>query len=206
MKIIKFPYSDFERFYCSNTYVIFDEDNNALVIDPSKYDGIIKYLEDNSLNLKAILLTHGHIDHMRGIKLLIKKYNVPLYMHFLDVDYLSDSNLNCSNMLDGIERKYDFKASFLNDGEKLNLLKEEMMIIHTPFHTPGSICVYFEKSKKIFTGDSLFKKGYGRTDLPGGNRKQFNDSIEKIFSLPDDVIVYPGHGENTTIGMERKYL
>ena len=147
MKIEKFDYNDIEELL-ANTYVISDKDKNAIVIDPSKdNDGVINYLEKHDLILKAILLTHGHFDHMRGVNRLVNKYHVPLYIHYEDEENLKDSYLNCSDM--GDEKIIVEQTPILiKDGDELNILSEGLIkVIHTPFHTKGSVCYYLKDNK-----------------------------------------------------------
>lgn len=206
MHIETFQYNDFSEDFSSNTYVVFNDNNEAVVIDPSRnYEGIHRYLEKNNLSLKGILLTHGHIDHMRGIDVLLKYYDVKVYMHFLDKDNLTNPEYNCSSFIDDNESTFDFPTSFVDDDQVLNIIKDlPIKIIHTPFHTQGSICFYFKEINSLFSGDSLFKSGIGRTDLAGGNSRQIKSSLEKIFTLDENVVVYPGHGPKTTIGHEKQ--
>ena len=205
MKVSIFAYKDSAIDYCSNTYILNDEEGNAIIIDPSKdYDGIVNFLNTNNLKPQAILLTHGHFDHIRGIKNLLNSFNIPVYIHFLDQDYLNDPELNCSSYMDNDIVKIDITPKNIKDGEILNIFKTEgIKVIHTPYHTPGSSCFYLEKSRILFSGDSLFQHGIGRSDLPGGDRKLIRSSLNKIFMLSDDVTVYPGHGPKTTIGHEK---
>ena len=182
MKIVTFSYKDVDDL-CSNTYVIIDSKNRCVVIDPSKdNDSLTNYLIKNDLNIVGILLTHGHLDHFKGAKRLISRFNTPLYISFLDECFLKDVHLNCSKYI-GEEYTLDFKSKTLIDNEVISLLDEEIVALATPSHTAGSMCYYIKTQKALFSGDSLFKGTIGRTDLPTGNRKQILPSLQRIFSL-----------------------
>ena len=203
MKAIPFYYDDYDDLF-ANTYVLIDDNSHCIVIDPSKdYDGISSYIKKNNLILKAILLTHGHFDHIRGVKRLIDEYSVPLYVGFDEVDLLTNPRLNCSKYMSE-EYVLDVKPVTLSDNEILRIMDEDILCISTPFHTFGSMCFYLKDSKLLFTGDFLFKGSVGRSDLPTGTPKTFNDSIRKILSLPDDVKIYPGHGPSSNIKLEKE--
>lgn len=206
MNLQIFHYNDeIEPDYCSNTYVINDDNGVAVIIDPSKnYSGIVDYIKNNNLKPVAILLTHGHFDHIRGVKNILEEFNIPLYIHYLDADYLKDPFLNCSNLMSFHEVVIDVAPKLLGDNDNLDFFKEEIIrVIHTPFHTPGSVCYYLENKKWLFTGDSLFKNGVGRCDLPGGDKKQMKSSLDKLKILDNDVVIYPGHDNKSTIGHEK---
>ena len=189
----------------ANTYVVSDSKNNAVVIDPSFDDEtIINYLKDNELSLKGILLTHGHFDHIRGVKKLVDEFNVPCYIHRNDKDLLTTPKLNCSDRFSRKNIVVDIKPQLIEKEGRLSLLEESIDIIETPYHTEGGICFYLNNSKVLFSGDSLFEGGYGRTDLPTSNPKLAQASLAKLMSLDDDVKVYPGHGETTFIKNERR--
>ena len=203
MEIKSFIYNNpFEL--CANTYLIIDDVNNCFVVDPGKkYNGIKDYLKENNLKPLGILLTHGHFDHISGIDILVSEFSIPVYIHPNDEKYLSFTNLNCSDRFSKMDFISNIKPHLIKEGDIIKGLSENIDIIETPFHTQGSVCFYLKDSKLLFSGDSLFKQGYGRTDLPGGNASQMKLSLKKIFSLPEDVKVYPGHGEETTIKDEK---
>ncbi len=199
---MSFIYDDVEELI-SNTYLIIDESNNAIAIDPSKdNDKLLCYIKDNHLNLKAIILTHGHADHMGGVNRLIDEFNVDVYIHPDDYLMLDDTYMNCSAFVNKpiiVNRN----VKFINEGE-FDLLSEKITIIHTSFHTKGSICLYSSAIKALISGDSLFKQGFGRMDLPNACRSAFYPSIKKLFALPDDTKIYPGHGQCSYIGVEKR--
>ncbi|MCR5185376.1 MAG: MBL fold metallo-hydrolase [Bacilli bacterium] len=187
MKVIPFYYDDFDDLN-ANTYVVIDDLNQCVVIDPSKdYDGIINYIEKNNLTLKGVLLTHGHIDHTRGVNKLINHFHVPYFIGFEEETLLNHPLMNCSIFIDGKDIKFNSKPELVSEGEKLHLLNEDIECIHTPFHTSGSYCYFLRNSKLLFTGDFLFKGSVGRSDLPTGSNKDFPHSIQKIMALDDEV-------------------
>ena len=203
MKVIPFIY-DSEDELASNTFVLIDHNNDCIVIDPGcYYQGIVNYIKKNNLNLKAILLTHGHFDHMRGVNILENEFQVPLYIGSLDLDNLKDTELNVSKYFAKGEVTIDVPGIGVEDGEELDILSEKIRVIATPFHTAGSVCYYLKDSHILFSGDTLFKRGIGRTDLPGSNHREIRRSVSKLAHLDDETKVYPGHGPFTTIGNER---
>lgn len=201
--VIPFIYNEQEEDFCSNTYLIKDNSNNCVVVDPGRgNDKLGDYIEKNKLNLKAVLLTHTHIDHMRGVERLIKRFNCKLFVGFDDEIGLTDERYNCANIF----REtliISAKAETISDNDVLDLLEEEIKVIYTPFHTRGSVCYYLSNSKMLFSGDTLFKKVIGRTDLFSSTRAFLRSSLAKLKELPDDVKVYPGHEQFTTIGYEK---
>ncbi len=203
MKVIPFIYDDYDDLF-ANTYLLVDDSLACVVIDPSKkYEGIINYIEKNQLSLKAVLLTHGHFDHMRGVDLLINKYHVPLYIGFEDEGCLKDSYLNLSYLMGREEMVVSSKAITVSDREILHLLKEDIEVISTSYHTRGGVCYYLKDSKILFSGDTLFRFSIGRDDFPNSVPKEKKHSLEKLMMLPIETKVYPGHGPFTKIGEER---
>jgi len=202
IKVILFAYDSIDDLY-ANTYVLIDDDNNCVVIDPSKPNqSIINYIEKNNLNLKAVLLTHGHIDHMRGADVIVEHFNTPLFIGFNDYSLLKDPRLNCSTFFFK-EEIVQSKAETLADGQILRLLNEDCLVIETPYHTAGSVCYYFRKSGILFSGDFILEHTIGRSDLPTAVPKKLHESMSKIVSLPDETIVYSGHGRKSTLKEER---
>lgn len=188
----------------ANCYLVWDEQSKeAVVIDPGgDPDTIIDAISRNSLKVIHIINTHGHVDHVETNDLIRQKTEATLLIHSADVSLLQDLELNLSQAL-GRGKNFLPPTKTLEDKDKLKLNGFELEVLHTPGHTPGSICLYGDK--RLFSGDTLFAGGVGRTDLPGGNFRQLKDSLEhKILKLSDGVVVYPGHGPNTTIGKERR--
>lgn len=201
MNIYKFDYNPIDDLV-SNTYIIADDDLKCVIVDPGKgNDKLIEFINKHELKPTAILLTHGHIDHIRGVDRLVKIYSIEIYIHYLDEEMLKDEELNLSTHLgEPLIIKYNIKT--VTDNEELNLFKEKIIVIHTPFHTKGSVCYYLPEKKVLFTGDTLFRQSIGRDDLPNNERHKRAESLNKIKKLPKDVTIYPGHGPNTTLESE----
>ena len=223
MTIRSFTFGPFE----TNTYVVSDE-QQVLLIDPAcsnEYERqqLAQYIETVSKSVRhsegrsvsetvcqrsglsgeaglTIIATHGHLDHLWGAKWATEMWGVPVLMHEADIP-----------MAQAMQQQYDlfgvyrtaeaFPITPLANSQKLIANSQ---IIHTPGHTPGSISLYWPEEKVLLSGDTLFQMGYGRTDLPGGNMGQLIESLEHLFTLPADTLVYPGHGAETTIGEERR--
>lgn len=189
----------------ANCYILAAGDSqDAVIIDPgSQKDKILKALARHKLKATAVINTHGHIDHI-GCD---DEFGLPLYAHEEDVKLLKDSRLNLSGFL---SRSLQVKSEIrpLRDGEKLELSGINLEVIHTPGHTPGGICLFVKQDSvnMLFSGDTLFRGSIGRTDFSGADEKTLLKSIkEKLLSLPDDTVVYPGHGPETTIGYEKQH-
>ncbi len=151
----------------------------------------------------AILLTHGHFDHIMGVEGLRTQFGIPVYVHEDDADMLERPQLNAGAMI-GVSISVQADQT-VKDGDVLHLAGMEIHVLHTPGHTPGGVCYYFPKEEVVFSGDTLFCGSVGRTDLPGGSMSALIRSVrEKVFKLPDLTVVYTGHGEPTKIGDEKR--
>jgi len=197
--------------FYTNCYIIHNK-NEAIIIDPCFYfdfekEEVINYIKENNLIIKFAIATHYHFDHLFGIFDINYLYKVQFAIH-KDYYYLS-GNFNIKEQ--AIFFGYNIKTPpspkiLLNDKDIIDLNGVKIQVIHTPGHSPCSICLYIEEEGIIFTGDTLFEKGVGRTDLPGGNFLLLKNSIlNKLFKLPPETIVYPGHGDKTTISNEINY-
>ncbi len=183
----------------ANCYVITHiPTKDTCLIDPGGEPQRIRdFMKKNGLNLKFIINTHGHGDHIFGNGY----FGVPIYIHRLEKDFLTNPDLNLSGML-GLSLKTPEASKLLEDGQMIYLNDLEFEILHTPGHTPGGISVKLDGV--VFTGDTLFAGGVGRTDLPDGDEKALLESIrKKLFTLDEETVVYPGHGQESTIGIEK---
>jgi len=188
----------------TNCYVLGDEKSKeAVVIDPGgDLEDIEKVIQKEGLIIKYIILTHGHADHIAALTELKKRTNALIYIHAADADMLVEPSYNLS-FFTGENLVCPKADKFLDDGDRIKVGDLELEVLHTPGHSPGGISLFTDKV--IFTGDTLFCEGIGRSDLPGASHAQLLQSIKnKILSKPDDTVVYPGHGPETTIGDEKK--
>jgi len=179
----------------TNCYIIEDEQTNqAMVIDaggePEKILGLLK---KNSLKLELIVATHGHFDHLEGVRLLKEKTGARFLMHQADLFGLKTTD---APQPDG----------FLNDQANVECGMVNFAVIHTPGHSPGGISLYNKKEQVLFSGDTLFQSTYGRVDLPYSDEAAMVGSLKRLLKLPPETIVYPGHGNATTIGAEQNVL
>ncbi|CDQ39665.1 MBL fold metallo-hydrolase [Virgibacillus salexigens] len=188
----------------TNCYIVY-QDNQALVFDPGGEPEKVKtFLSANQLDPKAILLTHGHFDHIGAVDTLRKFYEIDVYIHQAEADWLEDAQKNGSLMFIG-ETIQTQKPDQLLAPEKMTLGNFQFEIIHTPGHSPGSVTFLFHEQLMMISGDVLFYQGIGRTDLPGGNFEELKQSIkQKIYTLDKDFDIYPGHGPKTSIANEKK--
>ena len=188
----------------TNVYFVYDDETKkAIVIDPAT-DGknIYDTLVDKGLDVCAICLTHGHFDHIWGVKELKEAAGVKVYAYEAEDELLKDPEINVS--LDA-GRACSVTADVLfTDGEEADIEGIKFKVIYTPGHTEGSCCFYFENEKFLISGDTLFYCSCGRTDLPTGSGGKLDKSLKKLMELPEDVKVFPGHGDATTIGFEKK--
>lgn len=195
-----------------NTYVLSDETKECVVIDPAPFDSeekelLLDYINDNGLNIKRLINTHLHFDHIFGINMLSTEFGLNLECHPDDLFLLED--IPAQMQLFGLpDNNDDYKPiikKFLNDGDVITFGKQSLKVFHTPGHSPGSVVFYHEAEDCVFVGDLLFYSSVGRTDLPGGSYADLIKSIEtKIFVLPDNTTVYSGHGPATNIEFEKK--
>jgi len=179
--------------------------HEAIVIDPGDEIGrITAMLEKHNLRVKAIIVTHAHIDHIGGAEKLKALTGAPVYMNFRDQDLYDhiDTQAQWLGMAPPSKTAIDVDA---REGEKIQLGEADFQVLETPGHTQGSVSVWIPAENKLVAGDTLFLDSIGRTDLPGGDSRQILRSIhDKLLPLDDSVVVIPGHGANTTIGRERR--
>jgi hydroxyacylglutathione hydrolase len=183
----------------TNSWLIWDDvSKQAVLIDPSApSESLREFIKTNHLELKFIINTHGHADHIGGNAFFKSSFDAPVCIHTADAEMLVNSKLNLSAYVE-IDLLLPAADKLLSDGDKIELGKFSIEVLHTPGHTPGCICLYAENL--LFSGDTLFYHDIGRTDLPGGDDNQILESITtRLFTLPGNTLVMPGHGQSTTI-------
>lgn len=188
----------------ANCYIIADKKGGKGVIVDAGGDGrmIMDLVKKNNLKILYIIATHAHIDHIAEVGRIKESTGANFLLHSLDLPLLKDPDLNLSSFMQ-IPYTFPSPQSLLQEGQRLKAGEVELQVLHTPGHTPGSICLKMDEF--ILTGDALFAGGVGRVDLPGGDFEALQNSIrDKIFSLPDEICVLPGHGPETTVGKEKK--
>lgn len=200
----------------TNCY-IYARDSEAVVIDPAgEAERIVDAVAALEARLRRIVNTHGHFDHIGALAALAAGTDAPVYLHEDDIALLLGGGIlpqgtPASRMPAGLFGLVAPAPDLpqpprpLRDGERIAVGGGHLEVIHTPGHTPGSICLYQPEEAILFSGDTLFHLGVGRADLPGGNGRTLLESIkDRLFVLPDETVVYPGHGEPTTIGTEKR--
>lgn len=188
----------------TNCYLVTrDEKKEGFLIDPGDYaDQIIEIIEQKGIDLEAIFLTHGHLDHMRAVERILEKYKVPVYAQASELAVLEDAEANLTRRF--LRRDYTLTGvEPLADGRELVVAGISLRVIHTPGHTKGGCCYYLPADGILFSGDTLFYRSIGNTEFPGGSAAVLADSIRtRLYTLPKETIVYPGHGAATDIGSE----
>lgn len=206
LKIKSFEFNPIQE----NTYILYNGFNECIIIDPGCYfdhekEELAAFISQNQLQPKLLLNTHCHLDHLFGNRFIAEKYNLTLHIHEKEVPvfrFAPASGLMYNLPFDN----YSGEFIFLKPGEEIRLGDDVLNILFTPGHSPGSLSFYHAAGGFVISGDALFKESIGRTDLPLGNHQQLIESIHtSLFTLPDDSIVYSGHGPSTTIGHEKKY-
>ena len=186
----------------NNNYVVTDGDE-AVLIDCSAPDSaILDYIRDQGAKLKYILLTHGHFDHILGLPFIAEQAGVSVAVHPADRPLIRDISRWTEQILNQKTETIPVADTDLADGMHLKVGASDIQVLYTPGHTPGGVC--FLIGKNLFSGDTMFRGTHGRTDLPGSDDQVMQASLGKLLQLPDDTIIYPGHGPATTIGAEKK--
>ncbi|TVR81503.1 MAG: MBL fold metallo-hydrolase [Chitinophagaceae bacterium] len=195
--------------FAENTYLIYNNDGDCWIIDPGCFttqeeDLLSNYIESEGLKPSRLLLTHGHLDHVIGNDFILKKYKLAPEIHKMDLPNMESAPATAASY--GVDIKPSpAPINFLKEGDVLKMGEAAFKVLFTPGHAPGHISLYNEREMYIISGDVLFENSIGRYDLPGGNLNVLLESIKNNFlNLPDEVVVYPGHGPSTTIGKERK--
>ncbi|MBN1486566.1 MAG: MBL fold metallo-hydrolase [Anaerolineae bacterium] len=190
----------------SNCYLVYDkESKDAAIVDPgfTEMTPILSEIQDRRLKINYVLNTHAHFDHIAGNMAMTKTFNVPLGLHPQDYD-----NLIEGGGADWFHIAYTPSPDptlALTDGQVLALGSLNLQILHTPGHTPGSICLYIPEEKSLITGDTLFAGSVGRTDLPGGEAQALSQSLKRLLTLPPETTIYPGHGPTSTLAEEKSH-
>ncbi len=205
MVSVKIHHAVMDDGFTTNTYIVTDEETGeTAVIDPSlSEDALIEKIKDK--NVKYILITHGHFDHIAGVNFVKERTEAKIVAHKDEEDMLIDSEKNEYRGYYGYDMCPVNADIFVEDGSELTLGNAKITVLHTPGHTKGGVCYIFPDDRIIFSGDTLFRLTAGRTDLYGGNARQALTSLAKIGELEGDYKVYPGHDDATTLEFERKY-
>ncbi len=193
----------------TNCYIVAcPKTKEGIIVDPGdEPQRILAVVRFHKVNVKAIVATHGHIDHVLATKAVKEATGAPFMMPELDLPLAQDAHLQ-AKFYGWLAEPVPEPDVFLGEGQTLTIGEISFQVLHLPGHTQGHIALYFadaDGSKHLFSGDVLFAGSVGRTDLPGGNWEQMQSSLKRLMSLPDETIVYPGHGQRTTIGKERRY-
>ena len=195
--------------YQTNCYVLRKNDSakDCLIIDPGlEPEELIEFLDEQKLNPVAVILTHGHIDHIAGVAELRSRFpEIKVYIHNHDAEMLTEPKINLS-AISGMAFVTESEDVSLKERDVIDLAGIKLLVLHTPGHTPGGISLYSKEAGVVFVGDTLFADSIGRTDFPGGSMSQLMASVrEKLFTLPEHTEVYPGHGPATTIAAEKAH-
>lgn len=192
----------------ANAYVISNYNHDALVVDPgAESDHLISHIEEQRLTPAAVLLTHAHFDHIGAVDVIRQYWQIPVYLHRSEKDWLSDPHKNGSVFFPAAGGAVRVKAAdtLIKEEGDLHIGPFSFQVFETLGHSPGSVSFYNMENGVVFSGDALFAGSIGRTDLPGGNYNQLLDHIsKKLLKLPEDTVVAPGHGPQSTIAEEKQ--
>lgn len=204
--IKSFTFNPFQE----NTYLIFTDSGETAIIDPGCHTAqerseIEEFITTEKLNPTLLLNTHCHIDHVLGNAWVKKHYQLELAIHPEEVAVLKSVEVYAPNYgFNGFEPTT--AEQYLHEGDLIQLGKEKLKVLFVPGHAPGHLVFYHEESKQAIVGDTVFRGSIGRTDLPGGNHQLLLQKIKsELFTLPDEVVLFPGHGPETTVGYEKMY-
>lgn len=205
LRVRSFVFNPFQE----NTFVLFDETGECIIVDPGCSDEsenaeLKNFIDQNKLTVKALLNTHCHVDHVLGNRFVKEIFKVNLLIHRTEEPVLKAAEIYAPTY-GFYDYRHEPADAFLEEGELIRFGNQTLVVLFVPGHSPGHIAFYSEESGVLIGGDVLFYNSIGRTDLPGGNHDQLLNSIHtQLFTLPDHVRVYPGHGPETTIGFEKK--
>ena len=189
--------------YAVNCYIVYNDNKNGFIVDPGgDSDDIIKFIDEEKIKLKFILLTHGHADHIGAVKIIKEKYNLSIYASIKEKDLLEDPILNLSKSIPPFKDIELIADRWLYDEEIIDFYGEKLYIMETPGHTIGSICILMDGV--IFSGDTLFRMSIGRSDLPTGSFDEIINSVKKLYNLKKDYRILPGHGAESNLQFERE--
>lgn len=191
----------------SNCYILSEADEagaSAIIIDPgdTEVQPVIDYVESRGLQVKAVWATHAHFDHVMGVDIIRQKLSVPAYVHAADMPLWRETHQAAKQWLGKDISVLSDPDGTITDGDVLRCGDLSFQVWHTPGHSPGGVCLISETV--AFTGDTLFARSVGRTDLPGGSFAVLSTSLKRLLELPDDITIYPGHMGTSTIGLERQ--
>ncbi|WP_072469255.1 MBL fold metallo-hydrolase [Urinicoccus massiliensis] len=188
--------------YETNCYIVYNEDKGAFIIDPAtNADKIKESLDSHNLDLKFMVLTHAHGDHIGALAELMEAYPVPVYLHQNELTTLYDQRMSLSSLMNTNIPEKSSQLVPVEDGQEITFGQETIRFIHCPGHTPGGMSIYIKPY--LFTGDTLFYGSIGRTDFPGGNYPEIIASCHKLISYPADTIILPGHGPRSLVSQEK---
>jgi len=205
LELASFTFNPFQE----NTYILHDKTKECVIIDPGCFgpeeeQELREFIEGKNLKPTKLILTHAHIDHVMGCRFVKNTWNLPIYMHRDEIPVLESTNK--VGQMYGIPVATPPPADeFLAPGDTFTVGEHELTVLFTPGHSPGSISFYYAAQQLLISGDVLFQGSIGRTDLPGGDFATLENSIRtQLYTLPDEVKVYSGHGPHTTIGREKR--
>lgn len=196
--------------FSENTYIVYNDSNNAFIIDPGNFTPeenkkVENFITEKGLKVENILLTHAHIDHVLGLQWTFDKYQVPVIMHEIEKEILDRNPLD-ANRFGFFFKPFAGDIQFIKESEQIKLGNDALEVLHIPGHSPGHVAYHHAEQKIVISGDVLFEGSIGRTDLYKGNHAELLESIRtKLFILPDDTKVYNGHGNPTSVGFEKQY-
>lgn len=205
MQLKSFVFNPFQE----NTYILYNDARQAIIIDPGMYfpdefDQFYSFIADKNLTPTLLLNTHTHLDHLFGNASVLNRFSIPFAFHKLDRP-IFDASESAGKMYGLTFEKSPEPTYYLDISQRIELGEEKLSMMLTPGHSPGSVCFYNEQQQFVISGDVLFQNSIGRSDFPGGNYETLIHSIQhELMTLPDEVVVYSGHGPTTSIGVERR--